>query len=280
MEIRYFDQIESEEPPGSFKELFVFMLVFFSLIGYFECKPKIDKWRCKRITAELRKEYGLVVKYTNPSEFYIPPLFPLTNDPEIGFSIEAPEPDMVINALIGLRRALAKYPNPLLRKYLEAVFIAGKLKVFDTEIGGTYAYRWIYISVDPSPYIDSSPQWCEKVLHHELSSLFMHSTLFPTYKWEAVNKSDFSYFSDPIEVARYIRRNPTKAPEWHSAGFVDDYGMTSLENDLNTYAELAMTDPEKLKQLADQYPRIRAKTQILSEFYSRLAPELKRRFAK
>jgi hypothetical protein len=76
------------------------------------------------------------------------------------------------------------------------------------------------------------------------------------------------------------RQDPTKAPKWHAAGFVSDYGMSSLENDFNTYAELAMTEPEKLKQLADQYPIIRAKTRILVQFYGRLAPELKRRFAK
>lgn len=50
--------------------------------------------------------------------------------------------------------------------------------------------------------------------------------------------------------------------------------MSDMENDFNTYAELAMTQPEKLKQLVAQYPRIKQKTQILVDFYSGLAPEL------
>jgi hypothetical protein len=40
------------------------------------------------------------------------------------------------------------------------------------------------------------------------------------------------------------------------------------------YAEIAMTNPETLVQLARQYPKIKAKTDILVSFYSSLAPEL------
>ena len=60
----------------------------------------------------------------------------------------------------------------------------------------------------------------------------------------------------------------------YAAGFVHDYGMSDMENDFNTYAELAMTQPEKLIQLAEQYPKIKEKTRILVDFYNSLAPEL------
>jgi hypothetical protein len=103
-------------------------------------------------------------------------------------------------------------------------------------------------------------------------------------KWRAANQPNFHYLPTQMDVIRSAalesRQDPTKAPEWHAAGFVDDYGMSSLDNDFNMYAELAMTEPEKLKQLADQYPRIRSKTRILAQFYGRLAPELKHYFAQ
>ena len=58
------------------------------------------------------------------------------------------------------------------------------------------------------------------------------------------------------------RQDPANAPKWHTAGFVHHYGMSSLENDFNTYAELAMTYPEKLKELADQFD-LRRDAQLL-----------------
>ena len=109
----------------------------------------------------------------------------------------------------------------------------------------------------------------EKTLHHELSSTFKAGMTFLASKWRAVNKPDFRYLPTQMELIRpkilQNRQAPIKAPEWYAAGFVSDYGMSSLENDFNTYAELAMTEPEKLKQLADQYHRIRFKTRILTQ---------------
>ncbi|MBI3561253.1 MAG: hypothetical protein HY080_05990, partial [Gammaproteobacteria bacterium] len=55
-------------------------------------------------------------------------------------------------------------------------------------------------------------------------------------------------------------------------GFLSDYGMTNMENDVNTYAEMLFTEPEKLMALATRYPRINAKYQLLTQFYQSLVP--------
>lgn len=54
--------------------------------------------------------------------------------------------------------------------------------------------------------------------------------------------------------------------------------MSNLENDFKTYAALAMTCPATLKQWMRQYPKIKAKTDILVAFYTLLDSEFKKYF--
>ncbi len=237
-------------------------------------QPRYDGWRCGRIAAELSKQYGLVVRYGDPADFYVPPL---PAQEYKGYFIGRTNLHSAHMAIEGVQRALAKYPHTLIRKFLKAVFIAGTIKIYNVEAGGTYLNSWIYISAtsDCDPL---GPHLYEKILHHELSSLLLVGAEFPIEKWESANPQNFHYLSSAAEIVKAAegksRQNIQKAPLMYERGFIHDYGMSSLNNDFNMYAELAMTDLVRLKALAQQYPRIKAKTKILVRFYSSLAPEL------
>jgi hypothetical protein len=239
-----------------------------------------DHWRCGRMAAQLTDKYGLVVRYEDPKEFYVPPR-PVIDYEKYEMEIEHVSAHSCLLALKGIRAGLKRYPRFLLRKYISAIFISGVFKNNGIQGAGTYAYSWIFVSATPV-FDQLGSNYYAETLHHELSSLIIKKTDFPVVQWINRNKPDFKYLDNHNEVlqasAPSSRRNVEEAPLWHEAGFVHDYGMSSLENDFNTYAELAMTHPEQLKQLADQYPRIKAKTRILARFYSSLAPELKQYF--
>jgi len=53
-------------------------------------------------------------------------------------------------------------------------------------------------------------------------------------------------------------------------GFVSDYGMSGIENDINTYAELLLSEPEKLINLSRSSPLVEQKTKLIVQFYARL----------
>jgi len=268
--------------------------------------PFIDNVRIKKISKELTDRYGLVVCYGDPSEFRVPPFKAITENEEL--HIEKADKHYVLTALKGIKSALFKYPPTLIRKYLSAVFVAGIIKGKEVYAAGTYHNSWIYISTSGKDPLN--PNKYSETFHHELSSLFLkgplskslpreQSTLFayspystpiydpgvepikapkfPLERWSRTNKTNFKYPEQDSEYIRTVKnfRKPEEAPSWYKAGFVDDYGMSSLENDVNTYAEIAMVHPEKLKKLAEQYPRIEAKTKIFVEFYASLAPELR-----
>lgn len=239
--------------------------------------PLFDHWRCERIALELEQQYGLVVRYGDPSEFYVPPLLPTVNNPDEGYFIGRADEVFVLAALRGIREALAKYPLELIKKYLTAVFISGKITIYGVEGSGTYIQSWIYLAaLEKHKHADSD--FYERTFHHELSSLFLKNVNFPSIRWQLANEPGFKYLPSQKDVVRAAshenRRDPKEAASWYRAGFVHYYGMSSMENDFNMYAEMAMTHPEELKKLADQYPRIQAKTSILVDFYSGLAPEL------
>ncbi len=245
----------------------------------------IDQWHCGRIAAELNDKYGLVVRYGDPSEFYVPPYEPCVNNPDNGFFIEPVEHiHYALTALKGARAALGQYPQELIRNYLKGVFIAGVIKIYWVQGVGSYHKSWIYLSALKEYEQEGGLELYSLNFHHELSSLFLKGSDFSNGKWCTNNEPNFRYLTRQIDVIRAAaaenQRDPKEASSWYQAGFVDDYGMASMENDFNTYAELAMTHPEQLKQLADQYPRIKAKTWILARFYSSLAPELKQYFEK
>lgn len=244
--------------------------------------PCVEDWRCGWIAAKLRSQYGLVVRFGDPSDFYLQPLPPVTDSPGMDLSIEPAEPHAALTALQGIRRALSKYPEDLVLEYLEAVFIAGPVKNNGIQIGGTYFHSWIYVSAIPD-WDSLGVSVYEKSLHHEFSSILMDSAEFPCEKWCDANNPNFEYKKKMIDGVRAsVPENfgaSGNATLWFEAGFVDDYGMTGLENDVNTYAALAMTRPAVLKQLMTQYPIIKAKTEILVKFYSRLAPELEAYFS-
>jgi hypothetical protein len=246
-------------------------------------QPHIDKFLCGHLAAELRDRYGLVVRYEDPSEFFVSPLKPQVNTPDKGFYIGPTGMHSALIALKGVEEGLAKYPQNLIRKYLQAIFISGIFKIYNVDVGGTYFHSWIYVSATPDCDTLGSALY-EKVLHHELSSLFMKGAKFPVKNWCAVNEPSFNYLESKIDVVHAAEGKTRKVPEnaysWYQAGFVHDYGMSSINNDVNMYAELAMTDPGRLKELAAQYPRIRAKTRILVEFYSSFAPELRDYFKR
>jgi len=261
-----------------FRMFYAFLVVTAAMGIYMAIPPRIQADRIEGIMNELTSKYHLVIRYGDPSEFWIapqPPVDKVLND------IRFKRVDMryVLPVLEELREALRIYPPELIKKYLSAVFIAGEIKDDGWSSGGMYWNSWIYLNA--SLYADdfrpSRPY--AMVFHGELSSFFFSRADFPVAEWASVNDPNFQYFTNDDDIvraaARKSQRDPKEAPSWYRSGFVDDYGMSSMENDFNMYAELAMGQPAKLIELAKKYPKLAKKTSIFVKFYCGLAPELR-----
>lgn len=239
----------------------------------------IEAYRTKKIAEELSERYGIVIRYGDTSDFRIPPK--PTAHTFHHMKMKRTNIHGAYNALLGIKEGLSKYPSELIKNNLSAVFISGEIKSNGIVAGGAVVGSWIYVAADQSNQL-IPPQTYADTLHHEFSSILMREYRFPTIRWVLANKPGFKYPEDRKTIIKAAspesRANPKDARIWYDAGFVHDYGMSSIMNDFNTYAELAMGSPKKLKQLTFQFPRIRLKTSLLVEFYGGLAPELKEYF--
>lgn len=244
-------------------------------VGSQVMQPYIDKNRTDKIASELAERYGLVVRYGDPSAFNVSPE-PVAHMIH-GFEMEPTNPSAAHNAIVGIRDGLSKYPAELIKNNLAAVFIAGSIIADGIDAGGTVLGKWIYVSADQLD-VSRNPETYAETLHHEFSSILMREHNFPTILWALANKPGFKYLEKGMDIikaaGRDNRQNPEKARQWYDVGLVHDYGMSSMTNDVNTYAELAMTHPDKLIQLSKQYPRIMYKTKIFVDFYTSLTPDL------
>ena len=241
---------------------------------YFGVYPYAEDSKIKQAADELRKQYGLIVRYEDPADFFVPPLAAVDNDPKI--RIERAEKSHVYAALKGIGSALEMYPPALVRKYLTAVFLARTLEINGVSGAAMFANSWIYVAVPARDELGIKSY--ELSLHHELSSLLFFGADFPTLRWHLVNETGFQYLDNQDDIIKAAapsnRKDPKQAETWHAAGFVSDYGMASMENDVNTFAELMMGDPGKLRRLCEKYPKIARKKNIMVQFYTKLAPEM------
>ena len=56
-------------------------------------------------------------------------------------------------------------------------------------------------------------------------------------------------------------------PDLLKQGFLNRYAQSNFENDFNLYAEVIFTFPEKMRQLINQYPRVKQKYLFVKSFY-------------
>jgi hypothetical protein len=241
---------------------------------YFGIYPYAEDSRIKQAADDLRNNYNIMVRYGDPADFFVPPLAAVDKNPKI--RIERAEKNHVYAALKGVGSALKMYPAMLVRKHLTALFIARTLEINGVTGAAMFTNSWIYVAVPARDELGIKSY--ELSLHHEFSSLLFNGGDFPIILWRLVNEPEFEYLGSQVDIinaaAPSNRKDPKQAKMWHTAGFVSDYGMASMENDVNTFAELIMGDPGKLRLLCEKYPKIAQKKNILIQFYTKLAPEM------
>lgn len=174
-----------------------------------------------------------------------------------------------------LSKALDKYPAVLLAKELRAVYFIRNMKFYGIGYGGTNTTDALYICNNglAAGYTD---RYLEQSFHHEFSSILYRN--YPAYlrkaEWEAACGPGFAY-NDPENGVGAIRNNES-SQELDTAlcakGFLTQYSQSGLENDLNTVAQFLFAPSRRFWELAEKYPLVRSKVNLLIGFYNRLNP--------
>ncbi|WP_321418733.1 hypothetical protein [uncultured Desulfobacter sp.] len=195
---------------------------------------------------------------------------------------KAPEPKHAHAALVELDRALGEYPEDLLVRVLDRVLIVGNLTISGFRVGGTYQFTNGKTSIIIATDYDFSTEnktFVRRAFHHELSSILITRFPFQKEQWQSLWPDDIRLPTAHNEILQYSQQyaSPQEIETLYEKGFVSDYGLAGVENDINTYAELLMDAPARMAVLANRSPTIRKKLHILLLFYSELHPAIKKK---
>jgi len=181
---------------------------------------------------------------------------------------EIPRSKMII------ARALNKYPEIIFRNNLKSVYFLKQMKFYDIGYGGTNSTDAVYLTNEgrSQGYTD---KYLEQTFHHEFSSILLRNypSFLDTNAWKGANDFNFAY-NDPENGVGAIRNNQS-SQELDSVlclkGVLTQYGGSSIENDVNTFAQNLFCPEKNFWNYVDRFLRIKQKTNLLVSFYSKIS---------
>lgn len=172
-----------------------------------------------------------------------------------------------------IRRSLAKYPTAVLHNNLSTIFVLKRMNFYGVHYGGTNSIDAIYLTNNGTErgYTDT---YIEQTFHHEFSSiLYRNYPLgFEEASWNSTNPPGFSY-NDPEQGVGAIRSNQSSQELdtlLCSSGFLTQYALSGIENDINTFAQNLFLPSPGFWEAVERYPAIGKKTRIVIRLYQRI----------
>ncbi len=174
-----------------------------------------------------------------------------------------------------IARALSKYPALSLKKDLRVIYFLRSMKFYEVGYGGTNSTDALYLTND-GVAMGYNDLYLEQTFHHEYSSILYrnHPSFMDEDAWKKANIPGFDY-KDPENGVGAIRNNES-SQDLDTAlcrkGFLTQYSLSGMENDINTYAQNIFSPSAGFWKIADQYPRVKTKVKLLIAFYNQVDP--------
>lgn len=171
-------------------------------------------------------------------------------------------------------KELDHYPSAVLKKNLEELYLYGDLILYGAKYGGTQLDKRLFL-VSGGESLGYTEEYLKETFHHELSSILMRYNPFPKDAWVAVLPQNFIYVQDAeswLEERKIINKGVDENTDHTdlTQGFLNHYGTTSFENDVNTYAEYYFVHRDELQKWANNYPKVAEKLKIFDDFLATL----------
>ena len=172
-----------------------------------------------------------------------------------------------------ISQALGKYPETVLRKNLNSVFVLRYMSFYDVGYGGTNSNDVVFLT-NNGISLGYTDRYIEQTFHHEFSSILYrnHPVLLDEEAWTFCNPPGFDY-RDPENGVGAIRNNES-SQDIDTAlcrlGFLTQYALSGLENDINTLAQNLFSPSPGFWDAVNRYPALAQKTRLLIRFYQRI----------
>jgi hypothetical protein len=268
----------SKKPWSRALLVLVAIVIFVSIRAYMLMDPKEA-----RIAAEfstLSSGYGITIDATLDADFF-PDSWKLPPISARAVAISEGELHRFPNIL---KIALAQYPIEVIRDNLKTVCLAQDIYFYDTPYGATNSTDTVYLTSEgwTQGYTD---QYLVETFHDEFSSILMRN--YPLHlqhtRWVACNPPGFKYRNNNADDAgrEAITQHRDKLdgdPKLYKDGFLSEYSMANLEEDVNTFSGHILTRPQEMRSLIRQYPRLKMKYRVWLDFYHSVNPKMTESF--
>ena len=154
-----------------------------------------------------------------------------------------------------IKKELSKYPVNVIATFLKRVYVIDSISFYGKKIDACYGSDAIYITAN-SRYFEIS-------FNHELNSiLYYHNKKsFPKEQWEKLNTVAYT-------GNEWTNKFDTDISNLYAnTGFITEYSKTSFSNDMSCIAEYMMVPQPCLKQYLAKYPLVKAKFEMMKQFY-------------
>jgi len=172
-----------------------------------------------------------------------------------------------------LIRAFSKYPDQLLKNNLNTVYFLKSMSFYGIGYGGTNFNGTVYLTNDglSNGYTD---HFLEQTFHHEFSSILYRNypALLDTIAWKKSVITGFGY-SDPEDGVGAIRNNKSSQeiePTLCAKGFLTQYALSGMENDINTLAQNLFCPSAGFWNTVEKFSLLSKKVKLLMKFYHSL----------
>jgi len=178
-----------------------------------------------------------------------------------------------------LIKALDKYPVELIKKNLKAIYVLEHLELYGQSYEGKNSSDAIYIS-NKGVRKGYSNFYIEQTFHHELSSILLKN--FPQFldkkKWKAINGKDFKYGKGGVIAVKKGNSGQFFYDKLNAKGLLTEYGKSSLENDLNIFAQNLFKPHKDFAKILKKHEKLEKKKKLLINFYNKIDKNFTEKF--
>lgn len=194
---------------------------------------------------------------------------------EINPKGESLKPEEIERSMEIVIRALKKYPEVILENNLKKIYVLNYLEFYGVPYGGTNkAGLGVVYMINRGVENNYSDFSIEKRFHSEFSSILLmrYPEKINHSKFREYNPADFEYAyeGDQYKAIKEGKASKIFNPNLHEIGFLHTFAQSAFENDFNSIAEYLFMSDKTFWEIYEEYPLIKAKTDLVIEFYNSL----------
>ena len=175
---------------------------------------------------------------------------------------------------------LSRYDREFVAQYLSTIYLFSQMRLHGQEYGGTtyHSRKWLYLDYR---WLGDRNQTDEAMgFHHEFSSLLLKlaGQSFDINQWRQLKPEGFEYQFHQSSWRNLAQGNLSLSGDEddYLMGVLCGYGTSTLEDDVNTYAQYLLAKPMRLDTIGARYPLVRKKAELLRSFYRDIGQNLEK----